>query len=162
MKTNGRRYGKRRTGSWSLAWLLVAGACAVVTTRPAFSGEGRPVSCRQMPAGSDTSGPQPPGENPATVPGSTSGMTIYIDPKTGAFLKEPAPGYVPLKISPQLQKALSTSHEGLVESPSSVPGGGVKLDLQGRFQSPLFVTIDCDGKVKMRHLHELPASGDKK
>jgi hypothetical protein len=89
-------------------------------------------------------------------------MTIHIDPKTGALLKEPAPGTVPLQLTPQLQNALSTSHEGLVETPSSVPGGGVKLDLQGRFQSPLFVTIDADGKVKMQHLDATPESGDKK
>jgi hypothetical protein len=48
-----------------------------------------------------------------------------------------------------------------VEVQSSVPGGGVKLDLQGRFQSPLVVTIDADGKVKMQHPGQLPASGDK-
>ena len=40
------------------------------------------------------------------------------------------------------------------EVPSSVPGGGVKVDLQGRFQSPLVGTIDADGKVKMQHLDE--------
>ena len=42
----------------------------------------------------------------------------------------------------------------LVETPSSVAGGGVRLDLQGRFQNPLIVTIDAGGKVKMRHLDE--------
>lgn len=89
-------------------------------------------------------------------------MMIYIDPQTGAFLKEPAPGHVPLELSPQLQNALSTSDEGLVEIPSSVPGGGVKLDLQGRFQSPLFGTIDANGKLKMQHLNETSESGDKK
>ena len=89
-------------------------------------------------------------------------MTIYIDPQTGAFLKEPAPGHVPFELSPQLQNALSTSHEGLVEVPNSVPGGGVKVDLQGRFQSPMLGTIEANGKVKMQHLNETPGSGDKK
>lgn len=89
-------------------------------------------------------------------------MTIYVDPQTGAFLKEPTPGHLPLQVSPQLQNALSTSHEGLVETPSSVPGGGVKLDLKGRFQSPLIVTIDVDGKVKMQHLTEVPKPDDTK
>jgi hypothetical protein len=41
-----------------------------------------------------------------------------------------------------------------------VPGGGVKLDLQGRFHSPLAATIGPDGKLKMQHLGE-PDSGDK-
>jgi hypothetical protein len=43
-----------------------------------------------------------------------------------------------------------------------VPGGGVKVDLQGRFQSPLFAITDANGKVKMQHLHEMPGADDKK
>lgn len=95
-------------------------------------------------------------------PEGTSGMVIYIDPETGAFLKEPAPGYEPLQLTPQLQNAFSTSDSGLVEIPSSVPGGGVLLDLQGRFQSPLVITIDPNGNLKMQHLNETSATGDKK
>lgn len=89
---------------------------------------------------------------------TSGGMTVYVDPNTGLFLREPAPGHVPLKLSPQLQNALSTSHEGLVEVPSSVPGGGIKVDLQGRFQSPLVVVIDADGKPRTLHLSEQPRS----
>jgi hypothetical protein len=84
----------------------------------------------------------------------SSGMMIYIDPTTGQLLKEPAPGAAPLAVSPALDNARSTSHQGLVEVPSAVPGGGVKVDLQGRFQSPLIGAIDADGKVRMHHLHE--------
>ena len=97
---------------------------------------------------------------PESLP--ASGMTVYVDPRTGAFLKEPAPGHVPLQLSPKLQNALSTSHQGLVETPGTLPGQGVKVDLRGRFQSPLVVTIDVDGKTKMRHLHlSLPSDGKK-
>ena len=117
--------------------LLVAGGGVTVATRPAFSEEGQ-------------------------TPGDAAGMVIHVDPKTGAILKEPAPGSVPIQLTPQLRNALSTSHQGLVETPSSVPGGGVRLDLQGRFQSPLFVTIDADGKVKIQHLPEPPESSDQK
>jgi hypothetical protein len=67
-----------------------------------------------------------------------------------------------LQLSPQLQNALSTSHDGLVEVPSPLPGGGIRVDLQGRFQNPLFVTIDADGNAKILHLHEIPESGDEK
>jgi hypothetical protein len=86
------------------------------------------------------------------------GMTVHIDPKTGAILKEPAPGTVPLTLSSRERNAMSTSHEGLVEVPSGVPGGGFKLDLQGRFQSPLIATVGEDGKVRVQHLGE-PAEG---
>ena len=113
--------------------LLVAGACFGVSSPPAFSADG-----------------------------DASGLMIYIDPQTGAILKVPAPGTVPLRLSPQLENALSTSHDGLVEVPSPLPGGGIRLDLQGRFQNPLVVTIDANGNAKILHLNEIPESGDKK
>ncbi len=156
-----RRYGKGVTRRL-LTNLLGAAACFAVAAWPAFAGEGQPGPSGQTQTGSGTSVPQPPAEKPAAVIGGAPGMMIYVDPQTGAFLKEPAPGHVPLELRPQLQNALSTSHEGLVEIPSSVPGGGFKLDLQGRFQSPLFGTIDANGKLKMQHLKETPESGDKK
>jgi hypothetical protein len=90
------------------------------------------------------------------------GMNVYIDPQTGAFLSEPAPGAPPLELSPAERDALSTSHQGLVEVPSPVPGGGVKLDLQGRFQSPLMGTVGPDGNVTMQHQQLDVPPGDKK
>ena len=59
------------------------------------------------------------------------------------------------------QEAYSTSHEGLVETPSPVPGGGVMVDLQGRFLSPLTATVGADGKIEMRHAPCVEASEDK-
>ena len=123
---------KRSLRRWLLAGLLVAVGSIAVAIPPVFSEESQP------------------------------GMVIYIDPQTGAILREPAPGTVPLQLTPQLLNALSTSHQGLVEAPSAVAGGGVMLDLQGRFQSPLFVTIDANGKVKMQHLDETPGLADKR
>jgi len=118
-----------------LTGLLAAGACFAVAVPPALPGDGQP---------------------------GASGMVIYIDPQTGAILKEPAPGTVPLQLTPDQQNALSTSDQGLVETPSSAPGGGVKVDLQGRFRSPLFATTDANGKVTIHHLHEAPAPGEQK
>jgi hypothetical protein len=66
---------------------------------------------------------------------------------------------LPLQLPPSLLNALSTSHQGLVEAPSPVPGGGVMVDLQGRFRSMLFATIGPDGRVKIMHLDEIPESG---
>ena len=109
----------------------------------------------------DPSGARPPAANPAAVPGTAPGLMIYIDPRTGALLKEPAPGTLPLQVSPQFLNSLSTSHEGLTEQPSALPGGGVKVDLQGRFQSPFVATVDANGKLKIQHI-EPSESGDKK
>jgi hypothetical protein len=145
-----RTYRKQMTRKL-LTSLLGVAVCIAVTGQSAYSEEGT--------AGSSPAAPPPAAEKPA-VPAGTSGMTVYVDPQTGAILPEPAPGSVPLRLSPQEQSALSTSHEGLVEVP--VPGGGVKVDLQGRFQSPLVGTIDAHGKLQMQHLGESPESGDHK
>jgi hypothetical protein len=119
---------------WFVGLLVAVGSFAVVAP-PVFSGENQA----------------------AGVPEGAAGMTIHVDPQTGAILKEPAPGAVPLQLTPQLRNSLSTSHQGLVETPSAAPGGGIKLDLQGRFQNPLIVTTDANGKLKMQHLDETPA-----
>jgi hypothetical protein len=143
----------------SLRWvagLLTAAACFSMAAPPVFPEESEPVSSGQM----EASAPQPPPEG--AIGGRAAGMMIYIDPQTGAILKEPAPGTMPLQLTPALQNAISTSHQGLVEVPSAVPGGGVKVDLRGRFQSPLLVTIDANGKARMQHLDEIPDSGDMK
>ncbi|MBI2715623.1 MAG: hypothetical protein HYX37_14410 [Rhizobiales bacterium] len=156
-----RRYGKQVTRRL-LTSLLGVAACFAVTAQPALSED---VTSGHEQTGSGTSGPQPPVEKPAAVSEGASGLRVHIDPKTGAILREPAPGAVPLQLTPQEQNALSTSHEGLVQVPSPLPGGGVKLDLQGRFQSPLIGTIDANGKVKMQHLgeqHGIHDSGDHK
>jgi hypothetical protein len=87
---------------------------------------------------------------------SEGGMKGYIDPNTGAIIEAPAPGTPALPLSAQERNAMSTSHEGLVETPSPTPGGGFKLDLRGRFQSPLVGVIDADGKTSMRHSGETP------
>jgi hypothetical protein len=88
------------------------------------------------------------------TPQGAPGFKVYIDPGTGRLLKEPAPGSVPLQLSPREQNARSTSQQGLTEVTSPTPGGGVKVDLQGRFRSPLIATIDANGKVRMQHLDE--------
>lgn len=91
------------------------------------------------------------GNNP-----TQKGMSVYIDPQTGEFIPEPKQGQKALEITPEMQNATSTSSEGLVEEKSPVPGGGVMIDLKGRFQSPLIITQDPTGKPKTQHLNDLP------
>jgi hypothetical protein len=106
--------------------------------------------------------PPSPAEKPAAVPEGQAGMVVYIDPQTGVIRPDPAPGTVPLQLTPQDANSARTDHEGLVSVPSAVPGGGNKVDLQGRFQSPLIGTIDANGKVTIQHLPVMPTSPDKK
>ena len=144
-----------------LMGLLAANAYLVVVAQPAFPCDSQPAHAEQTELGSPASASQHD-QKPAAVPGSASGMIIHIDPRTGAILRGPAPGAVPLQLSPGVQSALSTSHQGLVEVPSSFHGGGIKVDLQGRFRSPSFATIDSNGNVRILHLNEIPGSDDNK
>ena len=132
-----------------IAWLVMAG-------QPAAAEEGQAASPGPPQTGSNAGASQPP----AAIPKGGSGMNIYIDPSTGAILPGPAHGAVPLQLTPELQNALSTSHEGLVETPTA--DGSVKVDLQGRFQSPLAATIDANGNLRIQHLHEMPEAGHTK
>lgn len=146
------------TGRVSIALLAASTLCAVAA-EPIFAGDDQQTFCRPTPSPATAGSSERPTEKTA---GAAPGMTIYIDPQTGAILSEPVPGTVPLQLTPNIQNALSTSAQGLVEAPSPVPGGGIAIDLQGRFQNPLFAIIGPDGKGKIGHLHELPEAPDKK
>jgi hypothetical protein len=69
-------------------------------------------------------------------------MRVYIDPKTGEPTTPP-PGAA-VEAAPAVQQR---SGEGLVEEPA--PGGGVMMDLKGRFKTPLAVTIGPDGRARV-------------
>jgi hypothetical protein len=126
---------------------LIVIACVTATAQPGSAEEGKPSA---------------PARAGADAPKDAPGMKAFIDPQTGGFVREPPPGTAPLVLSPAESNALSTSHQGLVEVPSTVPGGGFKVDLQGRFQSPLTATVGPDGKVTIQHQHADSPSGDKK
>ena len=66
-------------------------------------------------------------------------MRVHIDPSTGAIVPAPVGPPAPAQLAP----AASHSAQGLVERPA--PGGGVMLDLQGRFLSPVTATVAPDG-----------------
>lgn len=130
--------------SHGLLFALGAAACFAMATQPALAADAG------APAAKSAGAQQAPG------------MKVYIDPKTGALLNEPAPGTQPLELSPHEQNSRSTSHEGLVEVPSPVPGGGVGLNLQGRFMSPMIATVGPDGKVRVEHMEEASRPVDKR
>ena len=81
----------------------------------------------------------------APVPAMT-GMVVHVDPVTGEFV-EPRDGTVPVALDKETLNSLSTSAEGLAETPSPVPGGGVMVDLRGRFQSTHVAVVDGDGQL---------------
>lgn len=77
-------------------------------------------------------------------------MTISIDPESGE-MQSRAPD-THLRLPTSLSNAMSTSSVGLeeVQSPDD-PGKGVKVDLRGRFQSPLVATQNAAGKMVIQH-----------
>ena len=142
-----------------LTGLFTAGACLAVTAPLTFAGASQWAPSAPRQTGADASGAYQPTEQPAAV-SSAHGMMVYIDRRTGALLPGPTRDTVPLQLTPEMQHALSTSAQGLVEVQSSKPGGGVKVDLQGRFQSPLVAITDATGQVTMQHLHAIPGTAD--
>lgn len=141
-----RNYGRRFTLQLR-ASVPGAVACVLFGAHSAFAAE--------LPAASE-----PPEENAGASAPQSPGLKGYTDPKTGGILPAPAPGTPPSSLSRQEQDSYSTSSRGLTESKSAKTGGGYKLDLQGRFQSPLGGTIDSNGKVKVEHFSEPPGHKD--
>lgn len=80
-----------------------------------------------------------PTSGAAAAPGR-AGQRIHIDPQTGQRVPAPA-GSVAVPVDP----AFSTSHAGLVEK--AAPGGGVMIDLQGRFRSAATATVGANGQA---------------
>lgn len=97
--------------------------------------------------------PAPQAPPPAQPTGAA--MTIYKDPITGRLM--PVPAGKEREVLGETAAAAakrSTSHEGLVEV--AAPGGGMMVDLRGRFQHAMTasltptgnVTAQCDGAGK--------------
>jgi hypothetical protein len=74
-------------------------------------------------------------------PRHQAGYIAHIDPLTGEFTSKPA-STIETKSDEWLQNALRTSSQGLSEEPCRVPGGGVMVDLRGRFQNVFVATLD--------------------
>jgi hypothetical protein len=73
---------------------------------------------------------------------------VFIDPVTGEWTSSPPPDEQMLLFSLS-DPALNTPVEDL--EMLMHPDGSVSVDLQGRFQSRVFATIDGDGKLSMSH-----------
>ena len=83
-------------------------------------------------------------ESADAAAGQSSGMRAYADPRTGALRDTPPPG-----TTAPMPAAFSRSGAGLVET--RAPGGGVMIELQGRFKSPLVATVAPDGTLHIDH-----------
>lgn len=78
------------------------------------------------------------------TPAVAAGSRINIDPQTGKRIPVPSSGE---GVQVPADPAFSTSHSGLVEQPA--PGGGIMVDLQGRFRSAATASVGPDGTVHL-------------
>ena len=88
-------------------------------------------------------------------------MIIHIDPKTGEIIAPQdalLPGTVP---QPPVDAAKKAPPE-LRENLSPVPGGGVVIQLDERFMTPLTATVDAEGKLCIEHQSGMSGADDKK
>ena len=85
-----------------------------------------------------------PAAGEPTDASAQSGMRAYADPRTGTLRSTPPPG-----TAMPAPAAFSRSGAGLVET--RAPDGGVTIDLQGRFRSPLVATVGPDGTLHIDH-----------
>lgn len=77
---------------------------------------------------------------PVTTTPPFAGSLAYFDTNTG-WLGQAPPG-----TPTPSNSAFSTSTQGLQETPSPVQGGGILLDLKGRFQNAMTITIEAGGQ----------------
>lgn len=119
------------------AWALVAGGGGARTTAPV-------------------------GKEPSPAGTAHAGFVVHIDPSTGAFT-EASERTVPVTLDDEVQNALSTSSEGLVEVPHPTAGGAM-VDLRGRFQNAVIAAVDEAGGVRATCVSalpgEVPSGGD--
>jgi lysophospholipase L1-like esterase len=78
---------------------------------------------------------------------SRGGMTIYVDPASGA-IAPPPPGPRTFRAPATNTAAFESYSEELLEIPGTTPAGGIKLDLQGRFRSAVVAHTRTDGTVE--------------
>jgi len=89
----------------------------------------------------------------------TAGFVVYIDPETGEPTV-PSPGALPVQLNAKTRYAFSSSFEGLKRTSSPVPGGGITLHLEGRFQHGYVAAGDGGGGLKLPCISGIPHDED--
>jgi len=100
------------------------------------------------------------GDPEAASAANRAAQRVRIDPATGKLMQGPTGMTASQRAN--ARAAFDTSDEGLEEVVSPIRGGGVTVDLEGRFRSPLTATAGEDGEPVTSHapLHE-DAVGEK-
>jgi hypothetical protein len=121
MRTRVRADERRRQVKKFLVMIMVVGLVLAIAV--AVLGDDKNQSAQQ------------PADPVQTAPNTVTAGTTYVQPKWAPVLT----------LTPELEYALSTSHEGLKVEPA--PGGGQMVDLQGRFQHLSVLAVDAEGNL---------------
>ena len=101
-----------------------------------------------MAAGQSQDSPDAEDAVPAEI--AVSAQRVYLDPETGRLTNTPPPGAEAFALSQEELNMLSTSDQGLIETP--LPGGGSAVDLRGRFQHMAVATVAEDGTIVIKEV----------
>jgi hypothetical protein len=129
----------------------VATAVAVASLALLFTGAaeaGRAAHGRTRPRAHATTPARPAhatAGQPASAAPAAAGMVISIDPETGALVAPTAEQM--LRLTPAERTGLMRTAEGLTQV--RLPGGGVMVDLQGRFLEFSVVQLDLEGRPRL-------------
>lgn len=85
-------------------------------------------------------------------------MKVYRDPVTGEFTAPPPEAKVPA-VPLTIRESVSTAPTPTMKE-TAVEGGGVKLNLEGRFRSHVTATKDAEGKIVIHCNDKLPSGND--
>jgi hypothetical protein len=104
-----------------------------------------PFSSQSAPGPAKDDGAAPTG----TPPAKQGSQKIYRDPVTGEFTAPPPHVPTPAVTTPERIVTPSAPH---MQTPSAAPGGGVMMDVEGRFRSYTSATKDENGEIGI-HCH---------
>jgi len=122
--------------------LAVGSGITLAVVLGLYAGPGRASGDDEEPVASGVPAVTP--ESVPQTPAASQGMRVYRDPQTGQ-LGAPPPGVQPPGLSAAELRSLNRSDRGL--QARTLPGGGVAVDLQGRYQSMAVATVGAEGQA---------------
>ena len=127
-----------------IAFVIILAGAAVALAASQFAADSSHVTPQPLAKAHDNASLSA-GETNAkmSTPVSSAGYVVHFD-ESGQIIEEPQ-GAVD-DFNAALQQSINTSSEGLVEQATPV-GGGVMVDLEGRFESAATATVDANGNL---------------
>lgn len=123
--------------------LLAAAAGLLLVSAPAGAAESCCSKNKAAAADSQSTAPKAK-DKETTKPAGTAGLRVYLDEQ--GHPTAPPEGKAAEAAAPS---AFSTSAAGLRQVPGTGPAGGVKVNLEGRFQSASVATTSPDGSIQL-------------